>query len=97
MTLDARALVAGEADVSSATVKGEFAELSESLAALATAVAEQRRTFAEAGEKLTSEVDARTAQLRTANEQLREIDRRRGQFLTDVSHELRTPFDDPAR
>ena len=88
----ARALVAGEADVSSATVKGEFAPLSESLAALATALAEQRRTFAEAGEKLTSEVDARTAQLRTANEQLREIDRRRGQFLTDVSHELRTPL-----
>ena len=93
-TLDARAraLVAGEADLSSATVKGEFAPLSESLAALATAVAEQRRTFAEADEKLTSEVDARTAQLRTANEQLREIDRRRGQFLTDVSHELRTPL-----
>ena len=88
----ARALVFGEADVSLASVKGEFAPLSESLAALAAAVAEQRRTFAEAGEKLTSEVDARTAQLRTANEQLREIDRRRGQFLTDVSHELRTPL-----
>jgi len=93
-TLDgrARALVAGEADVSSAMLEGEFAPLSASLTALATAVAEQRRTFAAAGEKLTSEVDARTTQLRLANEQLREIDHRRGQFLTDVSHELRTPL-----
>ena len=88
----ARAVVAGENDVSSTAIKGEFAPLSKSLAALATAVAEQRRTFAESGERLTSEVEARTAQLRAANERLREIDRRRGQFLTDVSHELRTPL-----
>jgi signal transduction histidine kinase len=93
-TLDARAraLVAGEVEVSPAMLKGEFAPLSASLTALATAVAEQRRTFAAAGEKLTSEADARTTQLRTANDQLREVDRRRGQFLTDVSHELRTPL-----
>ena len=89
----AKALAAGDMELQPvAPLKGEFAPLAESLTALGAAVAEQRRHFAEAGEKLTSDVDARTAQLRTANDQLREIDRRRGQFLTDVSHELRTPL-----
>lgn len=93
LTRRAHALAAGEPDTVSGTpLTGEFAGLADSLTVLAAAVAEQERAFAEAGERLTSEVDARTGQLRAANEQLREIDRRRGQFLTDVSHELRTPL-----
>src|SRR5690606_19908958 len=55
-------------------------------------MSEQRQRFAAAGEKLAAEVDARTAELRTANSRLREIDHRRSQFLADVSHELRTPL-----
>jgi len=87
------ALAAGEPDAApGAPLDGEFALLAASLAGLAATVTEERRAFAELGERLTSEVDTRTGQLRAANEQLREIDRRRGQFLTDVSHELRTPL-----
>lgn len=42
--------------------------------------------------ELQETVDARTAELRTANERLSNIDRARRRFFTDVSHELRTPL-----
>lgn len=73
-------------------LRGEFADLSTSLTQVGEALIQQRRQFAEAGERLAREGEARTAQLRAANDQLREIDHRRGQFLADVSHELRTPL-----
>jgi signal transduction histidine kinase len=88
----ARAIAAGEPDAPATRAMGDFESLSHSLTAVATATAEQRRNFAAATEKLAAETEARTAQLRSANEQLREIDHRRGQFLADVSHELRTPL-----
>jgi signal transduction histidine kinase len=42
--------------------------------------------------RLQEIVDARTAELRGANERLSDIDRARRRFFTDVSHELRTPL-----
>ncbi|MCK0196267.1 HAMP domain-containing histidine kinase [Ancylobacter sp. 6x-1] len=47
-------------------------------------VADQRR--------LQEIVDARTAELRGANERLEHVDQARRRFFTDVSHELRTPL-----
>ncbi|GLK69132.1 sensor histidine kinase [Hansschlegelia plantiphila] len=42
--------------------------------------------------RLQEIVDARTAELRNANERLSDTDRARRRFFTDVSHELRTPL-----
>lgn len=70
----------------------EFALLSKSFNDMAQAIDEHRTSLLQTREKLSSEVDARTSQLREANERLRDIDSRRAQFLADVSHELRTPL-----
>ncbi len=42
--------------------------------------------------ELEERVEARTAELKAANEQLLELDRLKSKFVSDVSHELRTPI-----
>ncbi|MDB5527947.1 MAG: hypothetical protein JWR51_1050 [Devosia sp.] len=53
---------------------------------------ERQLRSAQAYEQLQTEMEGRTRQLQQANERLRDLDRRRAQFLADVSHELRTPL-----
>lgn len=70
----------------------EFAALSRTFNEMAAAIEEQREGLVRAQQRLGSEVEARTHELSQANEQLRDLDSRRAQFLADVSHELRTPL-----
>lgn len=42
--------------------------------------------------RLNATIDARTAELRAANEKLSEIDENRRRLFADISHELRTPL-----
>lgn len=43
-------------------------------------------------QRLQEIVDARTVELRAANQRLEDVDQARRRFFTDVSHELRTPL-----
>lgn len=81
--LDARIPVRG---------RDEFAALARTFNDMAHAIEAQRGELVTAQQRLHSEVEARTAELRHANERLRDVDARRAQFLADVSHELRTPL-----
>jgi signal transduction histidine kinase len=58
------------------------------VAILQTRLNEQIRAHAD---ELEQRVAARTAELATANERLRELDALKSKFVSDVSHELRTP------
>jgi signal transduction histidine kinase len=48
--------------------------------------------YSRALEKKSSELEATTIQLKTANDQLKELDRLKAEFITTVTHELRTPI-----
>ncbi|RXF69912.1 sensor histidine kinase [Hansschlegelia zhihuaiae] len=70
----------------------EFAALSRSFNEMAASLETQRTGLIAAQQRLHSEVELRTRELRDANERLRDVDVRRARFLADVSHELRTPL-----
>ena len=59
---------------------------------MAISLARRERKLLSAQSRLQEIVDARTAELRNANERLSDIDKARRRFFTDVSHELRTPL-----
>ena len=48
--------------------------------------------YSKALERKSSELETTTTQLRIANEQLKELDRLKADFITTVTHELRTPI-----
>jgi signal transduction histidine kinase len=89
----ARAIAGGRLD-HRIRVEGndEFSSLSRAFNEMAGAIEQQRTGLMQAQQRLGSEVEARTSELREANDRLRDIDSRRSQFLADVSHELRTPL-----
>lgn len=70
----------------------EFTALSRSFNEMASSIEAQRSSLIAAQDRLHSEVEARTRELRDANAKLKDVDVRRAQFLADVSHELRTPL-----
>lgn len=59
---------------------------------MALSLARRERRLLSAQSRLQEIVDARTLELRQANDRLSGTDRARRRFFTDVSHELRTPL-----
>ena len=53
---------------------------------------EQIRAYSEELERKSRQVEKTAAELAAANEQLREIDMQKDEFLSQVSHEVRTPM-----
>jgi len=70
----------------------EFNELALSINQLASRLQEHENKESQSRRELEYEVEQRTKELTTANQQLTQIDSRRRRFIADVSHELRTPL-----
>jgi two-component system OmpR family sensor kinase len=93
LTAGAQAIAQGRLDHRITTCRrDEFQLLSDSFNKMAEAVGEHQGRLVSSQARLESEVEQRTHELREANEQLRAVDSRRNQFLTDAGHELRTPL-----
>ena len=71
--------------------KDEFSAVATSMNSMAQQLEQHHLQEAAARSQLEELVKARTAELHSANESLRQTDVRRRQLLADISHELRTP------
>ncbi|MGH6885994.1 MAG: sensor histidine kinase, partial [Geminicoccales bacterium] len=69
----------------------EFAQLAVQFNDMAADLGDREQRLLAARSKLEQQVAQRTADLETANQRLKYLDRRRLLFLAEVSHELRTP------
>lgn len=89
----AREIAQGHTDVRLA-VRGhdELGLLTTRFNRMALHLSRRERRLLLAQSRLQEIVDARTVELRLANERLSDIDLARRRFFTDVSHELRTPL-----
>lgn len=70
----------------------EFIELAMALNTMVTRLAEHEQAALASRKQLEFEVEQRTRELTVANQQLKQTDARRRQFIADISHELRTPL-----
>ncbi|WP_100643915.1 sensor histidine kinase [Alteromonas facilis] len=70
----------------------EFETLANAINDLAERLHKHQSEVSQAKKQLEFEVEQRTRELTSANQQLTKIDSRRRQFIADVSHELRTPL-----
>jgi signal transduction histidine kinase len=69
----------------------EFTELASQFNEMAASIEDRERRLLGARSELEQQVAERTAELESANQRLKYLDRRRLLFLAEVSHELRTP------
>jgi signal transduction histidine kinase len=67
-------------------------EFAVQIAAIAIESAASRQRLQKANDELDRKVIERTRELHSANEQLRDLDRLKSNFLSSMSHELRTPL-----